>query len=791
MALEISPQVTFSETDFSATARALGLTRFLVVGGAEKGPLNTPIEINSEDGFLRTFGQPLTTDYGAQSAIQFLRKGNRLVYLRVAGNSVETATAKITGLTGGSVKTKATGSVTLLNSNPVDGDTITLNDGDVTNTFEFDDDNSVGAANIAVLIGADRDETIGNFVAVVNDNSSVNIDADVDSAASDPTADLTQRVAGSARNVTITESFSTGANVTVSGFTGGDDPSPSTGAITLSSQPTDQDTITIDDGSNSQVFEFDDNNSQNTAGSILVAIGSDVQETGTNLEAAINNSTLAVTANRDPDLNSEIVDILHDSDGANNTTIQTSGGGLSASGLSGGAAGTSPSQTAQVMTLAAATPGAWGNNLQTEILDTSVRNAPAGRFDLLIRAPQSPKSSVLEVVERYNNLSLDPSSDRFVTDVIAGNVASQASASDFITVSSVKVGSQVSTGTYNFGKAGGRAGNNGIQHDSSSNKDGLLDANGNFVTSAYIGSVSGQTATGMKAARNEDLVKFNLAAVPGVPHRDVINELIDLAESRSAVAALIDPPMGLDVDQVRDWHNGTASGIGGIPAAPNQQLNTSFAALYWPWVEVFDNYNDQKIFLPPSGFVGANAAATDRDKGPWFPIAGHNRGVIENALSVEVSPDARERALLLREGNAVNPIVNFSETGITIFGNDTLHRTSGSILQQFHVRRMLVYAKTLINDSVKFLIFDPNDPVTRRRFVKLVEPILEGIRAQRGLQDFRVIADASINTPDVVRERKLIGKILLKPLNAVEVIEVPFALFAQGADFGEELSERS
>jgi len=120
--------------------------------------------------------------------------------------------------------------------------------------------------------------------------------------------------------------------------------------------------------------------------------------------------------------------------------------------------------------------------------------------------------------------------------------------------------------------------------------------------------------------------------------------------------------------------------------------------------------------------------------------------------------------------------------GIKIYGNRTTQRRATD-LDSVHVRRLLLYAEALVANSVKFLLFDPNDEKTWREFVLLVNPILENIKANQGVEDFRVICDATTNPPSQRQRKTMNGKILIKAIGAAEIIEVDFALFASGAEF--------
>ena len=128
MATRLSPGIYVNEFDFSDYAPVLGLATFAVCGGATKGKLNTPTAITNEADLIRAFGAPVLSDYGLQAAIQFLKKGNRLLFNRVAHNAA-TADIPVPGLSGGTDAVKATGYVRLTGAvNPLDGETVSIRD---------------------------------------------------------------------------------------------------------------------------------------------------------------------------------------------------------------------------------------------------------------------------------------------------------------------------------------------------------------------------------------------------------------------------------------------------------------------------------------------------------------------------------------------------------------------------------------------------------------------------------------------------------------------------------------
>jgi len=296
----------------------------------------------------------------------------------------------------------------------------------------------------------------------------------------------------------------------------------------------------------------------------------------------------------------------------------------------------------------------------------------------------------------------------------------------------------------------------------------------------YIGqSLPGGTKTGLQILGNAEITDVNIIAIPGVSDGAVVAAMDTLCQSRGDCMFLADPPSDLDVEGVIDWHNGVGY--------PHAAFNTSYGATYWSWMTWYDNYNQQNILEPPSGFLAAIMAFTDQTAEPWFAPAGLTRGRIPEALGVELSPDQGQRDLLYANGNAVNPIVDSISFGVYVRGQRTLQR-SPTALDRVNVRRLLLVLRKVVATAIARLEFEPNDETTRDRFINLVTPFLDSVVSRRGIEAFTVICDDTTNPPVVVNRNELRGKILLKPVKVAEIIVVEFTLLPSGATFAESLT---
>lgn len=287
------------------------------------------------------------------------------------------------------------------------------------------------------------------------------------------------------------------------------------------------------------------------------------------------------------------------------------------------------------------------------------------------------------------------------------------------------------------------------------------------------------TLTGIFAFENPETYDINLMATPGFSSGAVIGQSIQMCMSRGDVLYLVDPPYGLRPQQVVDWHNGM------LLSDLRQAINSSYAALYWSWLQIFDQFTGENIWIPPSGHALAVFARTSRVAEQWFAPAGLRRGRLITPIDVEYSPTLPERDLLYGSGNAVNPIVNFPQDGITIWGQRTLQRMA-SALDRVNVRMLLSYIKKNLTRALRPFVFEQNDLITWEQAKSLTESFLADIKARRGLEDFRVVCDETTNTPERRDRNEMWISIFIKPTKVIEFIVLNIVVMRSTQSFSAE-----
>jgi len=277
-------------------------------------------------------------------------------------------------------------------------------------------------------------------------------------------------------------------------------------------------------------------------------------------------------------------------------------------------------------------------------------------------------------------------------------------------------------------------------------------------------------------ALDDDTLGISLAAVPGINDDEVQNELITLAESTQNFLAVVSPPFGTSynsVEEVTDWMNGKATGR-------TAAINSSWAAVYWPWVQVFDAFAAKDRWYDPVIYAIRQMVVTDAVAETWFAPAGFRRGRLTKPTAVEVPLNQGDRDSLYNSN--VNPIVNFNPEGITIFGQKTAQRLS-TALDRVNIRRLMIYLRKVLLQAGRANLFEPNDEFTWDAVKQDATNVLADIQARRGVTDFRVICDETVNTPLRVDRNELWCKILLKPTKTAEWIIFEVNLTNQSSKF--------
>lgn len=263
---------------------------------------------------------------------------------------------------------------------------------------------------------------------------------------------------------------------------------------------------------------------------------------------------------------------------------------------------------------------------------------------------------------------------------------------------------------------------------------------------------------------------------------DVKNHLIQLCEvTRNDCFTILDVPRALvlnnkgseALDMVK-WRNGQSGSV--------FNPNTSYAALYGNWIEIFDIYTKKYRWLPSSGHMAGLYAHTDKVADAWWAPAGLNRAILTGVRRLAFNPTEGERDIMYIAG--INPIVSFAGQGKVVWGQKTLLDKQSSF-NRVNVRRLFLVLEKSIAKSSKYFLFEQHDEITWMLMTAMIEPFLRDVKGRRGIYDYKVEINDRTNTPERIDRNELWGNIWIKATRSVEWIRLQFISTKTGASFDE------
>jgi phage tail sheath protein FI len=273
----------------------------------------------------------------------------------------------------------------------------------------------------------------------------------------------------------------------------------------------------------------------------------------------------------------------------------------------------------------------------------------------------------------------------------------------------------------------------------------------------------------------------NMIAAPGI-RETLITDYIALRLPSYALAMYV-----MDIPSYSDTNVRVFDGSGLKPnvtktadALTVRSPDTNYVATYFPDVYVNDTTTGARVKVPSSVAALGALAYGDKVAYPWYAPAGFNRAALDFVSNVDVRLSTSDRDYLYE--NRINPIATFPGSGFVIFGQKTL-QVSKSAFDRVNVRRLFLELKRVIQSVARGLLFEPNDATTRAAFVSRATPLLSLIKAQAGVDQFKIICDETNNTQADIEASRLNGKIIVVPTRAVEFIAVDFIITPAGVEF--------
>jgi phage tail sheath protein FI len=259
----------------------------------------------------------------------------------------------------------------------------------------------------------------------------------------------------------------------------------------------------------------------------------------------------------------------------------------------------------------------------------------------------------------------------------------------------------------------------------------------------------------------EDIDDISMIAAPGITDSVVQGALIEQCTILKDRFAVLDAPPGSDKEAIKQ-HRG--------------QYDTFYAALYYPWVEVFDPLqpgNTQGLLSPPSGHVMGIYARVDTERGVYKAPANE---VIAGITDIEFKLSDREQDDLNPQN--INVIRDFrnNNRGIRVWGSRCL--TSDNAWKYVPVRRLFIFLEESLDEGLQWVVFEPNGEALWARVRRTISGFLRTLwlsGALAGISDeeaFFVKCDRTTMTQDDIDNGRLIILVGAAPLKPAEFVIV-------------------
>jgi phage tail sheath protein FI len=280
----------------------------------------------------------------------------------------------------------------------------------------------------------------------------------------------------------------------------------------------------------------------------------------------------------------------------------------------------------------------------------------------------------------------------------------------------------------------------------------------------YEGSADPGSVDKFGLAAFEDIDDISIVAAPGstfglkdvykLDGRTVMSHLIVHAEKMKYRIAVLDSGDGESVSSVLDLR---------------AKFDSSYAALYYPWVRILDPLTDTEIIVPPSGFVTGIYARNDTNRGAWKAPANE---VVNLALGFELMLNKGQQEVLNPAG--VNCFRFFEGRGYRLWGARTI--SSDSEWKYVNLRRYFAYLEHSIDKGTQFAVFEPNGPVLWATVRRAIEDFLlsqwqsGALLGDKPENAYFVRCDRSTMTQNDLDNGRLICLIGVAPLYPAEFV---------------------
>ena len=283
-------------------------------------------------------------------------------------------------------------------------------------------------------------------------------------------------------------------------------------------------------------------------------------------------------------------------------------------------------------------------------------------------------------------------------------------------------------------------------------KDGNDDIAGLSVDD-FVGVDGGSgKRTGIQAL--EDIDEISICMAPGIWASTVHSALIQHCEILKDRFTILDPQDNLSIDGIREFR---------------EVIDTKYAALYYPWIEVRDPSVKRNVYVAPSGHMAGIYARVDVERGV-HKAPGNE--VIRGITKISQDVTKREQDLLNPKG--INALRFFPGRGNRVWGARTL--SSDSSWKYINVRRLFIFVEESIDEGTQWVVFEPNDEPLWARVRQTITNFLTTVWHSGALQGrkpdeaFFVKCDRTTMTQEDIDNGRLICVIGIAPVKPAEFV---------------------
>lgn len=283
--------------------------------------------------------------------------------------------------------------------------------------------------------------------------------------------------------------------------------------------------------------------------------------------------------------------------------------------------------------------------------------------------------------------------------------------------------------------------------------DGVIKADA-FDASLYIGrDGSPDQRTGLTAFKT--LSDVSIMAIPGITDGSVQSALVSHCEGLASRFAILDMPF--DSKEVAELQ------------AFKENIDSSYAAMYHPWLQCYDPLANRKVFLPPSGSMAGIYARTDNSRGVHKAPANE---VVRNCTGLSIKYNEAEQGKLNPKG--INLIRNIPGQGIRVWGARTC--SSDGNWKYVNVRRLFIFLEESIKANTNWAVFEPNDEMLWSRVEGTIRVFLTtqwrngALAGSTADEAFYINIGKSTMTEDDILNGRLICVIGVAPVRPAEFV---------------------